>query len=182
MEAVLEKNLTQSYKQQRLKLLGYIRSKVGSFEDAEDILQDVFVKALNGFSLTQPIDNMASWLFTIAKNKIIDWYRKKRLKTVSLYKEMDDVSLIDLIKAEGIGIEQEMIRNIVLKAIFEALEELPVKQKQVFYLQAIEGKTFNEIAVKTKTSINTLLARKRYAVQFLRKRLKEIKQMLKEEV
>lgn len=174
--------LERSYKQQSHRLLNYIRSKVGNLEDAEDILHDVFVKAVNGFNLTEPIDNMASWLFTIAKNKIVDWYRKKRLKTVSLYQEIQDISLIDLIKDEGIDIEQEMIKNIVLEAIFEALEELPVKQKQVFYLQALEGKTFKEIARITKTSINTLLARKRYAVQFLRERLKEIKQMLTEEV
>lgn len=182
MEAVLVQELERSYKQQRHQLFNYIRSKVGSLEDAEDILHDVFVKAVNGFTLTQPIDNMASWLFTIAKNKIVDWYRKKRLKTVSLYQEMEDISLIDLIKDEDINIEQEMIKNIVLEAIFEALEELPVKQKQVFYLQAIEGKTFKEISRITKTSINTLLARKRYAVQFLRERLKEIKNMLTEEV
>ncbi len=178
--------LARSYRQERHKLLGYIRSRVSNIEDAEDILHDVFVSAVNGVSLTRPMENLAAWLFTIARNKIIDQYRRKKLKTVSLYNndanESNNLSLIDIIKAEGIDVEQEHVRNMVTEAIFEAVEELPPRQKEVFLWQELEGKTFKQIAEMTKTKVNTLLARKRYAVLFLRQRLKEIKQMLTEEV
>jgi RNA polymerase sigma factor (sigma-70 family) len=186
MEAVMVRELARSYRQERSRLLGYIRSRVSNPEDAEDILHEVFVSAVNGGSFTQPLENMVAWLFTIARNKVIDWYRRKKLRTVSLYNndtnESRTLSLIDLIKAEGIDVEQEHVRNMVMEAIFEAVEELPAGQKEVFLWQELEGRTFREIAETTKTSINTLLARKRYAVLFLRQRLKEIKQMLIEEV
>jgi RNA polymerase sigma factor (sigma-70 family) len=182
MEAVLVQEIARTYKRERHKLLDYIRGKVGSTEDAEDILQDVFVKALGGFSVINPIDNLVSWLYTITKNRIVDWYRKKRLKTVSLYQELENITLMELIRDEGIDIEKDLIRNIVMEAIGEALEELPAKQKEVFYLQVLEGKSFKELAEMTNTPINTLLARKRYAVLFLRQRLKEIRKMLTEEV
>jgi RNA polymerase sigma factor (sigma-70 family) len=182
MGAVMVQELARSYRQERHRLLGYIRLRVANLEDAEDILHDVFVSAVNGFSLTQPVDNLAAWLFIITKNKIIDWYRRKKLKTVSIYNESNNICLADMLKAEGIDVEQEHIKSIVMEAIFEAVEELPPRQKEVFYWQELEGKTFKQIAEITKTSINTLLARKRYAVLFLRQRLQEIKQMLTEEV
>jgi RNA polymerase sigma factor (sigma-70 family) len=182
MEAVLTGKLERAYKNESKKLLGFIRSKISSIEDAEDILHDVFLSAVNNINITEPIDNLAGWIYTIARNRIIDWYRKKKNRTVSLHQIKNDISLEEMIQDAGINLEKQMLRKIVMQAIEESLEELPESQREVFFLQAIEGKTFKEISEITKTPVNTLLARKRYAVLFLRDRLREIKEMIDEEV
>jgi RNA polymerase sigma factor (sigma-70 family) len=180
MEAVIMKKIEHTFGKERGKLLNYIKLKVSSIEDAEDILQDVFTSALVHMSVTEPINNCAAWLFTAAKNKIIDWYRKKKLRKVSLEGDEEGISLEGLLASSGLSCEQEFIRGIVAEALDQALEELPDNQREVFVLQAVEGKTFRQISEETGIPVNTLIARKRYAVLFLKKRLKEIKELLDE--
>jgi RNA polymerase sigma factor (sigma-70 family) len=179
MEAVLVNRLEQTYKEERQNLLGFIKSKINDAEEAEDLLQDVFYQAARNMDATEPIDNLLGWLYTVARNKIIDWYRRKS-KTVSMDGADETTSLEALIRDSGIDIETQFIRNMVAEALIESVEELPENQREVFIMQAIEGHTFREISELTNTSINTLIARKRYALQFLRKRLKDIKEVLDE--
>jgi len=148
-------------------------------EEAEDLLQDVFFQAVRAASVTDPIENVVGWLYTIARNRIIDLYRRKTI-TVSLQQETEDTSLEELLKDSGIDIEKDLIRTTVMDALIEALEELPNEQRDAFIRQTIEGKTFREISEETGTPLNTLIARKRYAVQFLRKRLHELKDIINE--
>jgi RNA polymerase sigma factor (sigma-70 family) len=129
--------------------------------------------------VTEPIENIIGWLYTIARNKIIDRYRNKRV-TVSLQQEKEDTTLEELLEDSGIDIEKDLIRTAVMDALIEALEELPKEQRDAFIQQAIEGKTFREISEETGTPLNTLIARKRYAVQFLRRRLHELKEIINE--
>jgi RNA polymerase sigma factor (sigma-70 family) len=179
MEAVLVQRLEKVYRNERKTLLGFIRSRTGSLEEAEDLLQDVFFQAIRAASVTEPIENVVGWLYTIARNKIIDRYRRKR-DTVSLQQEREDVTLEDLLADSGIDIEKEVIRRAVMDALIEALEELPVEQRDAFIQQAIEGRTFREISEQSGIPLNTLIARKRYAVQFLRKRLHDLKEIVDE--
>ena len=87
----------------------------------------------------------------------------------------------DLPKKEmGVDIEKDFIRGAVMDALVEALEELPAEQRDVFIQQAIEGKAFREISEESGVALNTLIARKRYAVQFLRERLQDIKELVDE--
>ena len=166
------------YRRERQSLLGYIRSRVSSREDAEDILQDVFFQAVRSISVTEPIDNLLGWLYTAARNRIVDWYRSKR--TVPLHDEDIDLSLEDLLRDNGISVEQAFIRGVVMEALMDALEDLPAEQREVFICQAVEGQTFRDIAAKTGVPLNTLLSRKRYAVIALRRRLEEIKELIHE--
>jgi RNA polymerase sigma factor (sigma-70 family) len=180
MEAVLVQRLERTYKRERGRLLAFIRSRVPRNEDAEDILQDVFTQAVQNLSVTEPIDNLMAWLYTVARNRIVDLYRRRR-PTVSIHVKDDERgSLEDLLQDSGIDLEQEIVRQQVMEALTESLEELPPEQRDVFLQQAVEGKTFRELAEENGTSINTLLARKRYAVQALRRRLGEIKELLDE--
>jgi RNA polymerase sigma factor (sigma-70 family) len=179
MEAVLVQRLEKVYRDERSSLLGFIRSRTGSLEEAEDLLQDVFFQAIRAASVTDPIENVVGWLYTIARNKIIDRYRRKK-DTVSLQQEREEVTLEDLLADSGIDIEKEMIRRAVMDALIEALEELPPEQRDAFIQQAIDGRTFREISEQSGVPLNTLIARKRYAVQFLRKRLHELKEIVDE--
>jgi RNA polymerase sigma factor (sigma-70 family) len=179
MEAVLVQRLEKVYRSERKSLLGFIRSRTGSLEEAEDLLQDVFFQAIRSASVTEPIENVVGWLYTIARNKIIDRYRRKR-NIISLQQEREDVTLEELLADSGIDIEKEMIRAAIMDALIEALEELSPEQREAFIQQAIEGRTFREISEETGIPVNTLIARKRYAVQFLRKRLHELKEIVNE--
>jgi RNA polymerase sigma factor (sigma-70 family) len=180
MEAVLVQRLERTYKRERGRLLAFIRSRVPRNEDAEDILQDVFTQAMQNLSVTEPIDNLLAWLYTVARNRIVDLYRRRR-PTVSIHaKDEESGSLEDLLQDSGLDLEQEVVRQEVLEALMESLDELPPEQRELFLQQAVEGKTFRELAEESGTSINTLLARKRYAVLALRRRLGEIKEVLDE--
>lgn len=173
--------IEQTYKEERIKLLNFIKSKISDIEDAEDILHDVFLQAIRNINVTQPIDNIMGWLFTVTRNRMIDWYRKKKYETISLQEtKKDDVTLQELLADTGIPLEKEFMRSLVIEAIIEGLEELPEKQREIFLMQVVEGKTFKQISEATGTPINTLIARKRYAVMFLRGRLKDIRDVFNE--
>jgi RNA polymerase sigma factor (sigma-70 family) len=181
MEAVLQQNLAMTVKQEQGKLLKYIRSRIDNIEDAEDILQEVYLHAARSMSMTEPIENLLGWLYAAAHNRIVDWYRKKKHRTVSLDAASDDtVSLEDLLVTSDIDVEKELTRSMVMDAVFECLDELPESQREIFIQQAIEGRTFKEVSEQSGVSINTLLARKRYAVQFLRERLADMRDVLNE--
>ena len=176
---VLQLEISKAYQKEKGRLLAYIRSRVGTAEDAEDILQDVFYHTLQGISVTDQIDNLMGWLYTAARNRVIDWYRKKRPPTVPL-EEMETYSLAALIADAGLHPEKAYYRNLIAEALTESVEALPEEQRLVFVLQELEGMTFKEIAEMTGESINTLISRKRYAVLFLRKQLQEIKSIMDE--
>ena len=182
----MAQRLDRVYRRKRKDLLGYIRSRIADAVEAEDILQSVFVQAVENMNAAQPIDNLVGWLYTAARNRIIDHYRKvrsrqNRFPTISLNSSgEDEQSLEGLIKDSGLDLETEFIRKQVAEALIDCLEELPWEQREVFLLQTVGGSTFREISERSGTSINTLLSRKRYAVQFLRRRLADIKDVLAE--
>ncbi len=175
MEAIMTRQISESYQREHPKLLDYIRSKVRRLEDAEDIAQDVFYQTLTSFNAMEPIEDLAAWIYTVAKNRIIDWYRKKKPLELS---PDDNLGIENLFDSEDLELLDAHTRELVYESIMEAIEELPIEQRTVFILQTIEGLTFREIANIEDVSINTLIARKRYAVASLRKRLKSIKELL----
>jgi RNA polymerase sigma factor (sigma-70 family) len=161
---------------ERGRLFAFIRRRVASDSQAEDILQDVFYQLLTSYSVTEPLEQMTGWLFTVARNKIIDWYRKRRPRDRALDEVLDGgpVTLAETLPAAVEGPDTGYDREVIAEELTEALEELPEKQRQVFIMHEIEGKSFNEIREVTGDPLNTLLSRKRYAVQFLRRRLEDL--------
>ena len=166
----------KAFRAERKRLFDFIRRRVRTEEDAEDILADVFYQLISSYSVTEPIEKMTSWLFTVARNKIIDWYRKKRPE--SLPRSESDPSLPlnleDILYDPTQNPDQVYARSLVWTELAGALDELPEEQKQVFVMHELEGKSFKEIAEITGEPINTLLSRKRYAVLFLREKLREL--------
>jgi RNA polymerase sigma factor (sigma-70 family) len=167
--------IKDSFQKDRKRLFDFIRKRVPDKEEAEDILQDVFYQLTENFSALQPIEQISAWLFRVAKNKIIDRYRKH--KTESLEKHVSrtegDVSLnlSDFLVDPNDGPEALYARTIIWKALGEALDDLPAEQREVFVLHELEGKDFKEISGMTGEQVNTLISRKRYAVLYLRERL-----------
>jgi len=161
---------------ERGRLLAFIRRRVSTDSQAEDILQDVFYQLLTSYSVTEPLEQMTGWLFTVARNKIIDWYRRRRPANRSLDEALDGspVTLSEVLPSPVEGPDAGYDREVIAEELTEALEELPVKQREVFIMHEIEGRSFNEIQEITGAPLNTLLSRKRYAVQFLRTRLEDL--------
>jgi RNA polymerase sigma factor (sigma-70 family) len=177
VEAALTYRLEDTFRKERGRLLGFIRSRIPNWHEAEDVLQDVFSQAVENLNAAQPVDNLLAWLYRVTRNRIIDLYRRKESKPLAID---DDWSLDELISDSGIDIEKDFIREQVMEAVLDALEELPENQREVFLRQAVEGRTFREISEQTGISVNTLLSRKRYAQRFLRKRLEDIKDLIQE--
>jgi RNA polymerase sigma factor (sigma-70 family) len=168
------KNAIKKYGRQ---LMQFIRPKVNSQEQAEDILQDVWYQ----FSATlnsAPIEQVGAWLYRVARNKITDEYRRK--KPVFLEdgaeeeNEDGDISFKEILLAENATPETEYLRNLFWEELYIALAELPEEQRQVFIWHELEDVSFQEISDRTGANIKTLISRKRYAVMHLRKRLKEL--------
>ena len=160
------------------RLFGFIRPRVNSEEDAEDILQDVFYELTYAESLMQPIEQLTSWLFTVARNRITDLYRKKKPDSLSEIGADEDDDLMreisEILATEDGSQESDFLGALIRDELSKALSELPVEQRQVFELHEIRGKSFKEIAQITGEPVNTLLSRKRYAVIYLRQRLREL--------
>lgn len=172
--------IEQLFRTDRKKYLGFIRQRVRSQEEAEDILQDVFTNVLAASRDTnKPIDNLASWVFTSVRNRIIDSYRKKRTDSFADLgsKESKDDGLDYVERFLGdfsYNPEQDLVRKTIWDAVIQGLEEVPEEQKWVFVKNEFEGISFREMSEETGVNINTLLARKRYAVLHLRTKLQEL--------
>lgn len=185
------RELETTIKENRSRLLSFIRRQISDAEEAEDLLQEVFLKASENFDALAPIHDLGAWLWRSVRNKIIDYYRSRDIRRRREITPMgpdsaDNEFDLDRMLADqnvfggGLSIEADYLRREITDALFESLEELPAEQRDVFLLQAVDGRTFAEIAELTGESINTLMARKRYAVKFLKERLTDIKEVLEE--
>jgi RNA polymerase sigma factor (sigma-70 family) len=164
--------------QERKRLLNFIRKRIPDEADAEDILQDVFYQFTESFML-EPIEQASAWLFRAARNRIIDLFRKKKSIPFSrTFKNTDDdddsLSIHDLLPDPADGPEAIYARKIIVSELMEALDELPAEQRDAFIMNELEDKSFKEMAELTGEGVNTLISRKRYAVVYLRGRLKEL--------
>ena len=178
MTAERKNNITDTIRDYSKRLFGFIKQRVAVDEDAEDILQDVFYQFVGN---AEPIEQAGSWLFKVARNKIIDSYRKKKLPLLDdLYPptNSEEFDWKELMIPADSNPETEYLRNLFWEELQEALDELPTEQREVFIQNEIEEIPFKDIAESTGVNIATLISRKRYAVLYLRERLAELKDEL----
>jgi RNA polymerase sigma factor (sigma-70 family) len=171
-----DKRITETISRERGRLRNFIRRRVPDATEAEDILQDVFFEYVEAYRLPEPIEQVGAWLFRVARNRIIDRFRKKReVQLPELAGDEGEEHWLDevLPSPEG-GPEAAYARRVLLEELLAALEELPKEQRDVFIAHELEGRSFKELAAEGGAAVNTLLARKRYAVLHLRKRLQTI--------
>ena len=180
MSAERNTNITAVIKRISSRLLGFIKQRVANDEDAEDILQDVFYQFAGN---TEPIEQASGWLFKVARNKITDSYRKKKLpladdifSTPAGEEDMPDWK--EMMLSESGTPETEYLRNLFWEELEVALDELPEEQRNVFIQNEMEGIAFKDIAEQSGLSMATLISRKRYAVLHLRSRLATLRNEL----
>ncbi len=179
MTAERNHNITKTIKLYGKRLFDFIRKKVSNYEDAEDILQDVFYQ-FAGYE--QPIEQLTGWLFSVARNKITDKYRKKQLPLIEDVfvpgEHEEQFEWYEMFDGLDNSPETHYLRNLFWEQLQEALNQLPEEQKAVFVMNEIEGIPFKEISENTGIAVPTLISRKRYAVLHLRQRLETLKNEL----
>ena len=171
--------IAQTVQQERGRLLNFIQQRIPDREEAEDILQDVFFQFTEAYRKINSVERVTAWLFTVARNKITDRYRKKRPTTFSQQQtatdeEGESIRLEDILPDMSGNPDSELMRSIIWNAIEEALEELPESQREIFVMHEFEDMSFKEISAQKQVPVNTLLSRKRYAILHLRQRLQSL--------
>jgi RNA polymerase sigma factor (sigma-70 family) len=172
-----DRDITATVLRERSKLGNFIRGRVRDATDAEDILQDVFYEFTQAYRLPDPIEQVSAWLYRVARNRIIDRFRKKKelaLDDIVIEDDDGECHLDLLLPSADDGPEAAYERGALLDALQAALDELPANQREVFIAHELDGVSFKEMSAQCGTPINTLLARKRYAVLHLRARLQDL--------
>ena len=173
-----DQQISEVVRREQSRLRNFIRRRVADPRDVEDILQDVFFRLVEANRLLMPIDHVTGWLFRVARNRMIDLFREKRPESFSEMTVVDEEgevpALDDLLPAPDSGPDAVYARRALLEELELAIQELPAEQREVFVAHELEGRSFKEMAAATGVNVNTLLARKRYAVLHLRKRLQSI--------
>ncbi len=176
-----DRQISEIVAAERSRLRNFIRRRVPDPADAEDILQEVFYKLVEANSLLMPIGHVTGWLFRVARNHITDLFRKKRPESFSDTTAADEDDELphweDLLPSPDAGPEALYVRRVLLDELELALSELPddrFGQREIFIAHELEGRSFKELSEVSGVNINTLLARKRYAVLHLRERLQSI--------
>lgn len=175
------KKQEETIKKEKGRLLNFIRTKVNNLEDAEDILQDVLLQFVNGYGAIDSIEKATSWLFSVARHKIIDSYRKQKVRsnTINMSETAagdDDQPLMlsDILPDLGQAPEELHFREIIWEQVTQALDTLPTDQREIFIKHEFEERSFKELSEEYKLPVNTLISRKRYAVLALRKKLETL--------
>lgn len=182
-EASRNRRITELFRKYQSQLRQFIKRRVDSVEEGEDILQDVFYQIIKVDFDEDTVEKASSWLYTVTRNLIIDRHRKQREEEMPYLKESDEEGtfvreVASLMFDEDASPESDMLRAVVWEELEKALCELPEEQRVVFEMIELQGIPFREIADSTGIAINTLISRKRYAVMHLRQRLYTVYQEL----
>ena len=159
------------------RLRAFIRRQVADLSEVEDIVQDTFVELVAAYRLMEPIEHVAAWLKRVARNRIIDRFRKasRSVSEPSSTRDPDSRLLDESLAPDDVGPEAHYLREMLADELAAALDDLPVEQRAVFIAHELDGRSFKELSAETGVGINTLLGRKHAAVRHLRRRLRDIR-------
>jgi RNA polymerase sigma factor (sigma-70 family) len=179
MTAEQDERISAAIEREGPRLRNFIRKRIANQDDVDDVLQDVFSELVEAYRLTEPIEQVGAWLFRVARNRIIDLFRRRAPvaladASTSAADDGEVLTVEDLLPSPDAGPEALYARNVLLEAVHDALEELPEEQREVFIAHEFEGRSFKDLAAETGVSVNTLLSRKHYAVLHLRRRLRVV--------
>ena len=161
-------------------LLKSVSGMVPRYEDAEDIVQDVFHQFIGAFDELRSLEATSAWLYKTARNRVSDFYRRRARTLEGSHNAVQsgDVEegqfLENLLHDPELHTASLLDQSQLQEELEAAIESLPELQREVFIWHEIEGLSFKEIAELTGDSQNTLLSRKRYAILALRKKLKDV--------
>ena len=170
-----DRRISEVFAREAARLGQFIRGRVSDVGVAEDILQDVFSEFVESERRVLRIEQVGAWLFRVARNRITDWFRRKKPETGAPGEGQEGaLSWEDTLTSPDAGPDEFYARERVRQKLVAALEELPEGQRAIFIAHELDGLSFRDIAELTGESVNTLLSRKHAAVQSLRKRLRSV--------
>jgi RNA polymerase sigma factor (sigma-70 family) len=173
-----DRRISDAVGREESRLRNFIRRRVPDPGDAEDILQEVFYELVEAVRLMKPLEQVGAWLFRVARNRIIDRFRRKAPEPPVTQSEAR--LLEELLPSPDAGPEEAYAYGVLLDELDAALDELPEEQRAVFIAHELEGRSFKELAAESGVNVNTLISRKHYAVVHLRRHLREIYDFLNE--
>ena len=173
-----DRRIVAALERERPRLLQWLRRHVADPGDVEDVLQDVFYELVVAYRLLRPVEEAGAWLFRVARNRLVDRWRKKKPLALAdqdvVTAEGERLELADLLPSPEAGPEAAYARSLLVEELEEALLRLPTAQREVFLAHEVEGLSFRQIAERTGVGVNTLLSRKHAAVLQLRERLRVV--------
>ncbi len=178
-----DRRVAETMREEGARLRSFIRRRVPNEADVEDLLQEVFFELVRAHRILLPIDSVSGWLFSVARNRITDFFRKRRPEQLSsaagAKEEGESLDILEMLPSPDAGPEAAYARKVLLEELKAALAELPPEQREVFVAHELEGRSFKELAAESGVKISTLLARKHYAVERLRVRLQRVHDEMK---
>lgn len=164
--------LEGAYRSEKPRLMARLRAAGRSLEEAEDIVHDVYVETMERISLFANIHNLPAWINALLTRRMIDTWRHDRVRAASGETDVAEETLREIITGVGLDPLDDFVRSSLIDALYDAVRALPVPQRMVLEAQVFRGLTFQQIAAATGESIDTLMARKRYAVRSLSRALR----------
>jgi RNA polymerase sigma factor (sigma-70 family) len=178
LQSEQDRRISETVEREQTRLRNFIRRRVADQRDAEDILQEVFYEFVEAYRMMKPIEQVSGWLFRVARNRIIDLFRRRKPGSLSdpatVGDDGEELLLQDLVPSRELGPDAAYARSVLLSELDEALDELPDQQRGAFIAHEVEGRSFKDLSAETGVSVNTLIARKHRAVVHLRQRLQAI--------
>jgi RNA polymerase sigma factor (sigma-70 family) len=179
-----DQRISEAISRDEPRLRNFIRRRVADQSEVEDILQEVFYELVEAYRVMKPVEQVTAWLFRVARNRIIDLFRRKsregvRADSAGLSEDGEVLLWEELLPSSDAGPEAAYARSLLLEQLDDALDELPEEQREVFIAHELMGYSFKEISERSGVGVNTLLSRKHYAVLHLRERLRAIYDQLK---
>jgi RNA polymerase sigma factor (sigma-70 family) len=166
------KRLEKAYRGERSRFMARLRAAGRSLEEAEDLLQDVYAETLARLHLVAKIGNLPAWINSLLTRRFIDAWRHDRVRASVGETKIAEETLREVISGVGLDPEDAFVRDSLVDALNDAIRSLPPAQRGVVEAQVFGGLTFREISESTGESIDTLTARKRYAMRSLSKALR----------
>ena len=164
--------LEAAYFSEKPRLLARCRAAGRSIEDAEDFVHDLYAEILGKIGLVARIVNLPAWINSLFTKRLIDAWRHERVRVAVGETEIAEEAIGEIISGIGLDPQDETVRAALADALNSALKALPPAQRRVMEAQVLEGMSFREIAGSTGENIDTLKARKRYAIQNLSRALR----------
>jgi len=166
------RRLVKAYKSEKPRFLARLRAVGRSLEEAEDLIHDVYAETMERLPLISSIRNLPAWINSLFKRRLIDAWRHDQVRTSYGETDVAEETLREIIAGAGLNPLDGYVQDCLMDALNDAMRALPAEQRRVVEAQVFGGLTFREIAEATGESIDTLTARKRYALRNLSRALR----------
>jgi RNA polymerase sigma factor (sigma-70 family) len=171
-KSISNRRLAEAYQSEKPRLLARVRAAGRTLEEAEDLVQDVYAEVLERLPVVAGVRNLPAWINGMVTRRMIDAWRHEQVRVAAGETDVAEETLREIIADTGLDPLDGFVRSSLVDALNDALHALPPAQRRVVESQVFGGMTFREIADATGESIDTLTARKRYALRNLARALR----------